>query len=209
MRTFTSGVVFAALGFFFCANAAAQETFMEPSSMKTFPKQVRFEYEGKTYALKATGAAEQKQTRGERTRRQFTLAHYMETPPASDALNPAAEIEKDKGAKQFTLNFSEGFSLERFVRRLERDRQNYPNAKAAAKLEKSLAEFVACLGNAPRPDEQCFVRWLPDGKTQVVFFGQEPKLIVDPAFAPFFWRVWFGDDSSVSAYDLVSLLTSF
>lgn len=194
---------------FLAVNAEAQNTFTEPGSMKSFPKQVTFEYGGKSYTLKATGAAEQKRSRGDRVRQTMTLAHYMETPPAADDLDATETVRKDKGVKQFTFVFSSDNDDGRFAQRLERSLQSSIKPETSTKLKNSIAEFVACFKGNFKANDQFTVRWLPDGKTEVVVAGQPPKLIANVAFAPFYWGIWFGLDSPVSTYDLLSLLTAF
>ncbi len=197
---------------FFCllaANAEAQDTFIEPGSMKTFPKQVTFEYAGKTYTLKATGAAEQKRSRGDRVRQSMTLAHYMANPPTADDLDATATVRNDKGAKQFTFIFANANDDGRFAQRLERSLQSSITPQTSAKLKNSIAEFVACFKGSFKANDQYTVRWLPDGKTEVAVAGQPPKIIANPEFAPFYWGIWFNLDSPVSTYDLLSLITAF
>ncbi|MEK7729028.1 MAG: chalcone isomerase family protein [candidate division KSB1 bacterium] len=195
--------------FSLAVNAEAQDTFTEPGSMKIFPKQVTFEYAGKTYTLKATGAAEQKRSRGERVRQVMTLAHYMANPPAADDLDATETVRKDKGVKQFTFIIASETDDGRFAQRLERSLQSSITPATSAKLKKSIAEFVACFKGNFKANDQYTVRWLPDGKTEVAVAGQPPKIIANVEFAPFYWGLWFNLDSPVSTYDLLSLLTSF
>ncbi len=183
------------------ASVFAQDTFLEPSSMKSFPKQVTFDHDGKAYTLKATGATEQRKLKGENVKSFMTLAHYMETPPSAEDLNAAATVLKDKGAKQITINLNIDFPDSR----LQRMFQKRLNLTGAAKLQASITEFYSCFAGSLAADTRCVVRWLPDGKTQILVPGQPEKLITNTAFAPLFWKAWFEENTLINSFELVSL----
>ncbi len=193
--------------------SAQEETFTEPLSQISFPKKITFQYQDSTRTLTATGAAERKHAKrgkkkGEQEFRSVcTVAHYMEHPPNGDAQKIYGLILESKNLKVFVMNFNTripaGKIKEWFLGQTERK-----DPAAKKKILKSLNEFADLFAGEFMQNERCEIRWLPDGGTMVLLPGAPEKIIADPAFAPFWWKLWLGEGSSFERSDLVNRIVS-
>ncbi len=187
---------------------SAQKNFVEPGSKKSFPKEVSFSYEGKDYTLTATGATELKRTREDKSQSLFTLAHYIQNPPAGSTLNVYDAILKSNSAKQIIMNFSDDIEAEKFGRIFARWFQRVGTTAELQKVKRSYDTLIETLSGAIKENEQYTFRWLPPGKLIVAVPGKPEKVINDAAFAQLFWKVWLGDLSPLKRLDLVRLIAS-
>jgi hypothetical protein len=193
---------------FNATKVSSQDNFIEPGSKKSFPKVVSFSYEGKDYTLKASGASELKRSREDKSQSLFTLAHYLQTPPASSSLNVFDAILKSNDAKQIVVSFNGDLVAEKFSRLLARWFQRVGTTAELQKVKPSYDAMVGALSGAIKENEQYTFRWLPPGKLVVLIPGKPNKVINDPAFCQLFWKLWLGELSPLKRVDLVRLLSS-
>ncbi len=193
--------------------AAQMETFTEPLSQVSFPQKITMQYRDSTLTLSATGAAEKKLARKaskkgtEESRSILTVAHYMQNPPRSEAQKIYALVWESRGTKAFLINFNhrvpEGIVKGWFLSQAEK-----AEPAAVKKVQKSLEEFVNLFAGAFQVGERCTIQWLPDGATLVVMPNATEKVIADPGFAPFWWKLWLGEKSPFERADLVNRIVS-
>ncbi len=186
----------------------AQGSFIAPNSKQSFPKEVSFSSDGKSYTLKATGASTLQQTQGEKSRNFFTLAHYMQNPPSGDTLGLFEAIMKSNSAKQITLNINMEMPAGRFGTRLGRYLQRAVSGTEMQKIQKSYDEMVGYFSGEVKENDRFTFRWLPDGKTILSVSGKPDKVIAEPVFGRMFWKAWFGDLSPLARKELVSFLAA-
>lgn len=199
----------AAVLLIFRTMAGAQNNYVEPASKVPFPKEASFRFEGREYRLKITGAAAQKQTRGETERNVWTIAHYMENRPAGAPPAVFQSILESAEAKQIVINFNSGQDAGKFSRRLERFLQRSATPAELQKVQKSMQAFLGFFETkAFAVNDRFTTRWLPGGKIVVAMPGEQDKTLTDPAFAALYWKVWLGDFSPVDRTKLVSLAAS-
>lgn len=179
----------------------AADTITDPTSKHTFPSQVSFEDGGKTYNLKATGAA----TRSKLFIKVYSLGHYMENPPQGTGDKVFEEILTDGKAKQANMywlyavdgkKIHDGF-LESF---------NAVIPQQSAETKATVESFLKSYAQNVSPKDEYILRWLPGGKVELLINGQKKGEWTDPALAKGIWAVWFGPKSVVNRANLVSEL---
>ncbi len=79
----------------------AEDTFQEPTSKTSFPKEVSFSANGTKYTLEATGAA----VRTKFFVKVYAIANYVENPVKTGVDALVNQILDGKPARQFTLHW--------------------------------------------------------------------------------------------------------
>lgn len=194
--------------------AAAQiETFTEPLSQVSFALSDTFVVNGKTHTLQATGAAEKRRAKhgnhksGSSYREICTVAHYMENPPNGNWQNIYGLILQSKNPKAFVINFNQRIPAGK-IKAWFSSQAEKGDATALKKVRPNLEEFLNLFAGELQENARYIIRWLPDGNLQVVMPDGKEKLISNAAFAPFWWKLWLGENSQFERTDFVNRIVT-
>lgn len=167
----------------------------------TFPAEVSFEQDGKTYNLQATGVA----TRKKLIIKVYSIASYLQDAASVTGDKFNAFLNDDK-AKQLTFKYVYDVPVEK-VRESYRD--SFKAAVGDAEFQtyqKELNELISFYkDNIQKGDEHIF-RAIPGGQLDVFIKGQKVGTITNPGFVKGLWSVWLGPKSVVNRDNLVSNL---
>jgi hypothetical protein len=162
---------------------------------KSFPKDVSFTAQGKTFKLAGTGVS----TRKKFFVKVYSIASYIEDPASVKSGDVFNNIINSKKAKQLSIIWVRDIEAKKvqdgFVESL---------GKAGAS-QQDTDKFVKLFGNVKNGDSHT-IRSLPDGSVTVSYNGEDKGSIKSEAFAKALWSIWFGKDSVVKRDQLVSLL---
>lgn len=180
--------------------AASQVT--DPQTGFSFSDTITMENGGESYNLKATGVA----TRTKFFVKIYSIAHYLQDPPANDEGDIVAQIMNDANAKELTIQWArnvEGSKVQQGY--YDAFKKNLSSADYKA-LEKEIKTFVNFLISNVAKGEKQHIRWFPGGIIQVTIEETVQGQIENPAFAAALWNVWFGPNSVVEKNRLTSLV---
>lgn len=180
----------------FCAFTLHADVTDETTGI-SFPSEVSFDYEGKTYDLDITGVS----TRKKLIIKVYSVAHYLQ----KDA-NGEDKIEKilsDENAKQLTIKWARNVPLEKIQSGYHESFKNaiqHPNAKQ----QENIDTFVAFFTQEANKGDEHVIRWIPKGIIELEINGNKAGTITDPEFAKGLWNIWFGTKSVVNKDKLMS-----
>lgn len=189
----------------FCAfslNVSAEE-IRDSKTDVTFPSEVSFTQDGKTYNLQATGVA----TRKKLIVSVYSVAHYLQDAaslPSGDKFD--AILNSDK-AKQLTIKWVHDAGADKIQSGYEESFKNNVQEPDYSKLQKEIKDYIHFFANDVKKGDEHIIRWAPGGSIEVIINGTKAGSIANnPAFAKALWSLWFGPHSAVDRSRLVSLL---
>lgn len=177
-------------------NLSAENPILDSATGVSFPSEVTFDFNGKTYHLEATGVA----TRKKLFIKVYSIAHYLQ-----DGGDIAAILQDNK-AKQFTIKWVYDVSVEKIQNAYQEAFQNIFSAEEQAGLQPEINQFLSYFNHAAKKGDEYILRWIPGGTTEVIINGEKKGSIVNPTFAKGVWNIWFGPKSVVNVDNLTSNL---
>ena len=182
---------------------AQQEDQARGQSIESFfPREVRFEDNGKAYDLHMTGAS---------TRKKFFVtvyhvAHYMEPVEGQHSSESKfQEVMRANKVKQLTMRWSRNLEAEKVQ---EGYRQSFKNALEGHSnhVQNEINQYIQFFSDDVKKNDEHQLRWIPEGKIEVIINGGAPKVIDNKEFAQVLWSIWFGNKSVVNREQLVALM---
>jgi hypothetical protein len=177
------------------AGVASAQELTDPNTKVSFPKEITFESQGKTFKLKGTGVS----TRKKLFVKVYSVANYIEDPAKLKNGDVFEKILNSKNAKQLSFIYVRDVDKKRVQ---DAYRQSLEKA-TGGDLKAETDKYVNFFGEVKNKDKH-EVRWLPDGTITVTINGQETGSIKSEAFAKALWSVWLGPNSVVKRDQLVS-----
>jgi hypothetical protein len=186
------------LSFFFIVslNLWGENPLIDTVTGASFPSEVTFDFNGKSYHLEATGVA----TRKKLFIKVYSIAHYLQ-----DGGDIAAILQDNK-AKQFTIKWVYDVSVEKVQNAYREAFQNSFSTEELAKLQTEINQFLSYFTSEARRGDEYILRWIPGGITEVIINGEKKGDITNATFARGVWNIWFGSKSVVNKDNLVSLM---
>ncbi len=186
---------------FFCVSSLglyAQTTVVDSSTGESFPREISFDHEGKSYQLQATGVA----TRKKFFVKVYSVAHYLQAGAAKGGADILSVIMQDNNAKQLTI---------KWVRNVEAAKvqdgfRESLSASEQANQQGDINKFVQWFSRDVQKGDEHVLRWLPGGYVEVLLNGTKVGSLTNPAFAKGLWSIWFGENSVVDRNSLISLI---
>jgi Chalcone isomerase-like len=176
------------------------DNFTDKETNYSFPEKITTELNGKNYNLEATGVA----TRKKFFVKIYSVASYLQKPPANASGNILAQILSDENAKELTIKWArnvEGSKIQEGY--YEAFKKDLP-AKEYKALEKEINNFVKTLISDVVKGEIQRIRWFPGGIIQVTTENKVKGQIESKDFAKALWNIWFGPNSVVEKERLTS-----
>lgn len=196
-------VLTVALALLFTAAATAQETVEEPSSGKTFPREITFNYDGQDYTLTATGVAVRKKF----IFKVYGMVHYMQDPVAGTAEEALNEVLSEGKAKQITMDFARGVGSGKIQGAYREGFEKNATEEELKEIQPLIDQFVGYFDKKVEEDQQYVLRWMPDGSLISIVQGELKPVIKNNTFARVLWSIWLGEKSIVNREDLVGFIT--
>lgn len=191
---------------FFCGCAFSslygQETLVDSSTGESFPKEVTFDQDGKSYQLEATGVA----TRKKLIIKVYSIAHYLQKGAAKPGADNVAAILSDDNAKQLTIKWVRGVGGDQVQESYQEALHKTFSAEEYAQLKSEIEAFLNFFRQGAEKGDVFVLRWLPGGILDVEINGKEVGSVSNKLFAKGLWSVWLGDNSVVNRKNLLSQL---
>ncbi|MGE0387025.1 MAG: chalcone isomerase family protein [Gammaproteobacteria bacterium] len=175
------------------ADTPGPAEIVEHQTGARFPALVRIEDGAEEYRLLPTGMA---------VRRKFvfdvySLAHYLQSEPATPRSELLHRILSDDTAKEAIMVFARdlraGQIRDGMLDAYKANASGTEYAATAAVLDR----FLGSIRKDVSRGERFVVRWLPGGRFQALHAGRRVFEVRDPVFARLYWSVWFGDRPTV------------
>lgn len=176
-----------------------QPTVTEPSTERTFPKEVTFKSGESSYSLNLTGVAVRKKF----VFKVYGMAHYMQDPIRGSKQDVLKSILVDGRAKQISMVFVRDVDLGKIQETYREGFKNNASSDELRTIEPLVNTFVGYFTKDVKENDQFVLRWLPGGTVSVTVQGEEKPPITDLTFARVLWSIWFGEDSIVDREDLI------
>lgn len=180
----------------------AEDTFQDPSSKVSFPKEVSFDINGTKHTLQATGAS----TRTKFFVKVYSVASYVENPVKTSLDALSNQILDGNPARQFTIHWLRQAEAEKvksgFVEGLQK---TTPPAEFAS-FQDAIKEYLVAYNDDIKPDDMIVLRWLPDGSLHVLRNDQLKAEIKNNQFARAVWNVSVGPNSALKRNEMFSLI---
>lgn len=182
----------------------AQETVVEPSTDKSFPKKVSFTYENTEYALSITGVAVRKKF----VFKVYGMAHYMQDAAKTTQEEAFKEALTDGKAKQITMDFARDVGSDKIQGAYRDGLKKNATDEELKEIQPLIDQFVGYFDKEVKENEQYILRWIPGGAILTTVQGEEKPAITNKTFARVLWSVWLGKDSVVDQNNLVQFIVS-
>jgi hypothetical protein len=180
----------------------AEETITDSSTKLSFPKEVSFDYEGKSYKLEATGVA----TRKKLIIKVYSIAHYLQQEALKSGDDKMQAIMSDDFAKQFTMKWVRDVTSSQQRDGFQESLHKVFTKEQYVQLEKEISTFLNFFSQNAQKGDEYVIRWIPGGHIEVDLNGKKAGIITHKAFAEGVWNIWFGNTGVVNKNDLISLL---
>jgi Chalcone isomerase-like len=197
-------IIFSLLTCTFCFSSLflyGVEDVRDNSTGESFPSEISFDDNGKSYKLEITGVA----TRKKFFVKVYSVAHYLQDANKAGADKFAYILEDDK-AKQLTIKWVHEASSGKIQDGYIESFKGTLSSEEYAALQSDINKYVQFFNQDARKGDEHVLRWLPGGDIEVIINGQKVGSITNSAFAKGLWSVWFGDKSVVNKNNLTSLL---
>jgi len=178
----------------------SQQMVTEPSTGKTFPKEVTFKQGESSYTVTLTGTAVRKKL----IFKVYGMAHYMQDPIKGSKSDVFKSILTDGRAKQISMEFVRDVELGKIQDAYRDGFKNNATSDELRAINDKINTFIGYFTKDVKENDEFVLRWLPGGTVIAVVQGEEKPPITDLTFAKVLWTIWFGDDSIVDRDDLVS-----
>jgi hypothetical protein len=180
-----------------------QETLEEKSTGKTFPKEVSFAGDYKTFKLEITGFSVRKKF----WVKVYGMAHYMEAGHTFDSKQDALTAAlSDAFAKQITLAFVRDVEAKKVQNAFREGFEKNASESEMAEIGTLLDKFVGYFNDDVKNGERLVLRVVPGGRVTAIIHGEEQEPIGSVTFSRVLWRIWLGDHSIVDRDRLVELV---
>jgi len=180
----------------------SQQTVTEPSTGKTFPKEVTFKRGESSYMATLTGVAVRKKL----IFKVYGMAHYMQDPIKGSKNDVFKSILTDGRAKQIDMIFVRDVDLGKIQEAYRDGFKNNSTADELRTIDQQIKTFLGFFTKDVKENDEFILRWLPGGTIVAVVQGEEKPAITDLTFAKVLWTIWFGEDSIVDREDLIGSL---
>ena len=179
------------------------ETFKDSSTGTEFPTTVSVSSDGEEHSLEATGASVRKKF----VFKVYAIAHYMQNPPSGNKEQVISEILSSSEPKQMTMKWLRKVSQNRIVNGYKDTLQSVLGNKLTS-IKPSLDKFLSFYKEDAKEGDVHVLRWLPEGKLELIVNETSQGQLQDPVLAEAFWKMWFGKQSVVVPAQLVSRITN-
>jgi hypothetical protein len=193
--------LFVVLPFLWSASARSQDTIIEPSTEKAFPRTVTFTHDGAAYSLSATGTTVRKKL----FIKVYAVVHYLEGTLQGSPEARLQEVLQDGPAKQLTLDFARDVGQTQIQDAFRDGFTANATDDEFASIEPKVQRFLSFFDREITENSQLTFRWLPGGVVLTEAYGEWKEPLTDPTFARVLWTIWFGEDSIVDPEELVSI----
>lgn len=175
----------------------AAEEIKNDETGKSFPTVVKFEQEGKSYELDATGTSARKKL-GFKV---YGMASYLgKNAEGADAF---AKVMDPKVAKQLTMKWMRDIEAKLLT---DGYRDSFKKVITGNDLQKEIDQFLTFYSQDIKDGDEQVIRYLPGGYVELLMNGQSRGHLTSEPFAQALWKIWFGPKSVVNRDQLVSLL---
>lgn len=181
-----------------------EETVVEPSTDKSFPKNVSFTYGDTDYTLSVTGVAVRKKF----VFKVYGIAHYMQDAAKTSQEEAFKEVLTDGKAKQITMDFSRDVGTDKIQGAYRDSFKKNATDEELKEIQPLVDQFVGYFDKEVKENEQYILRWVPGGTILTTVQGEEKPAITNETFARVLWSVWLGKDSIVDRDKLVEFIVS-
>ena len=180
----------------FCAMTLHADVTDEATGI-SFPSEVSFDYEGKTYDLDITGVS----TRKKLILKVYSVAHYLQKNAKGE--DRIEKILSDVNAKQLTIKWARNVPLDKIHAGYD---ESFKNAisNPTAEQQKNIDTFVSFFNQEANKGDTHVIRWIPGGIVEVEINGNKAGSITNIEFAKNLWNIWFGSKSVVNKDKLIS-----
>ncbi len=184
--------------------ARSEDQVEEPVTKKHFPRTVEFEYNGMNYELQLTGVAARKKV----LFKVYGIAHYMGVADFEDVYKALNTALSDSYAKQITLDFARDVDAGSIQNAYRSGFEKNASDEEKEVIAPFVDLFLAGFSKDVKENDQCILRWLPDGIVLAVINGEVRDPIENVTFAKVLWRIWLGEKSIVDRKKLVEMTVS-
>lgn len=182
----------------------AEETVVESSTDKSFPKNVSFTYEDTDYTLSVTGLAVRKKF----IFKVYGIAHYMQDAAKTSQEEAFKEALTDGKAKQITMDFSRDVGADKIQGAYRDGFKKHATDEELKEIQPLVDQFVGYFDKEVKENEQYVLRWIPGGTILTTVQGEEKPALNNETFARVLWSIWLGKDSIVDRDKLVEFIVS-
>lgn len=180
----------------FCAITLHADVTDEATGI-SFPSEVSFDYEGKTYDLDVTGVS----TRKKLIIKVYSVAHYLQKEAqGADRLD---KILSDENAKQLTIKWARNVPLEKILSGYH-DSFKSVIPSPSPEQQKNIETYTSFFKQEANKGDEHVIRWIPGGIIEVEVNGTKAGTITNSQFARDLWNIWFGNKSVVNKDKLMS-----
>jgi hypothetical protein len=187
----------------FASSLIGLETVTDPNTGEAFPKEVNFDYDGKSYALDATGVA----TRKKLVVKVYSIAHYLQKGEGIQGGDPFQKILSDNLAKQLTIQWVRDVSHDKMQEAFQEAFHKVFPDTYNRDMKAPIEQFLKLFPQDVHKGDQYVIRWIPGGTIEVLINGKETGHFTNPEFAKGVWSIWLGPYSIVKRDELVSLMS--
>jgi hypothetical protein len=183
-----------------CSMAAAQETYQEPSTGKTFPTTVQIAHNDANFTLQLTGATVRKKF----FFKVYAVAHYMEL--SEEAMSKDALLKMaltDGPAKQIVMDFARDVDAEKIQGAYREAFEKHTSPEVYQSIKPLTEQFIGYFNEPVKENDQFILQWLPGGTIIAIVKGKTQPAISNVDLAKALWATWLGKDSIVDRDKLV------
>lgn len=180
----------------------AQGEVKDTSTGVEFPREVKFEHDGKEFQLDITGVA----TRKKLIIKVYSVAHYLQKGWNASSGDKIKEIMRDDRAKELILKYVHNVSLDKIQNAYHESFQNALSGSNSNQLQDEINKFISFYQQDAQKGDEQILRWLPGGYVEVIINGNKAGSLTNSEFARILWSIWFGPNSVVNKDNLTSLM---
>lgn len=182
----------------------AEETVVESSTEKSFPKTVSFTHGDTDYTLSVTGLAVRKKF----VFKVYGIAHYMQDAAKTGKEEAFKEALTDGKAKQITMDFARDVGTDKIQGAYRDSFKKNATEEELKEIQPLVDQFVGYFDKEVKENEQYILRWTPGGTILTIVQGEEKRPINNETFARVLWSIWLGKGSIVDRDKLVEFIVS-
>lgn len=177
---------------FICAFSFCSADIVDQATGESFPEQVTFDYNGKSYTLDATGVS----TRKKLMFKVYSVASYLQAGENGKG-NKFEQVMNPDLAKQLTMKWVRDVNAAKV-------QDGFKSSLVSNQAPKSETDqFISFFSDVSKGDETV-LRYIPGGTVEVLINGSSAGTIQNQDFANALWLIWFGNNSVVKRDQLVS-----
>ena len=180
----------------------ADDSIQDMNTQVTFPKEISFDYNGKTYNLDATGVA----TRKKLFFKVYSIAHYLQKDAKPTNGTNVQKIMSDANAKIVIMKWVRDVDNKKMTETILETFHNVLSPEKFAQIEPEITSYIKIFDRSVSKGNEFTLRWIPGGHIQVIYNGNNVGEVTNKEFATALWSFWFGDKSVVYKNDLMSLM---